>query len=71
GNRSVYGNFELVDENNVMVGEIANVAVYTPLSRRKVYITLQAPVTGPLTLNYKENELYGGKIELAIPINIK
>ena len=71
GNRSVYGNFELVDENNVMIGEIANVAVYTPLSRRKVYITLQAPVTGPVTLNYKENELYGGKIELEITINIQ
>lgn len=70
GNRSVYGNFELVDENDLLIGEITNVAVYTPLSRRKIYITLQQPITGPLVLKYKENVLYGGKIELALPINI-
>ncbi|TMP40815.1 hypothetical protein CWB81_20965, partial [Pseudoalteromonas sp. S1688] len=33
-NRSVNGNFKLVEENNVMIGQIANVAVYTPISRR-------------------------------------
>lgn len=71
GNRSLYGNFELVDSNNLLVGEVTNVAVYTPLSRRKVYITLQEPISGPLTLKYKESVMYGGNIELAIPVNIQ
>jgi len=71
GNRSVYGNFELVNSDNLPVGELTNVAVYTPLSRRKVYITLQEPISGPLTLKYKENASYGGNIELAIPVNIQ
>ncbi|MEI8670404.1 MULTISPECIES: hypothetical protein [unclassified Pseudoalteromonas] len=71
GNRSLYGNFELLDSNNLSVGEVTNVAVYTPLSRRKVYISLQQPVVGPLTLKYKENPQYGGNIELAIPVNIQ
>ncbi|MBB1387625.1 hypothetical protein H5119_19215 [Pseudoalteromonas sp. SG45-5] len=71
GNRSLYGNFELTDSNNLPVGEVTNVAVYTPLSRRKVYISLQQPVVGPLTLKYTENPQYGGNIELAIPVNIQ
>ncbi len=71
GNRSLYGNFELTDSNNLPVGEVTNVAVYTPLSRRKVYISLQQPIVGPLTLKYTENPQYGGNIELAIPVNIQ
>jgi len=70
GNRSLYGNFELVDSDDKIIGEIRNVAVYKPLSRRQVYISLQRRVEGPLTLKYSENLQYGGNIELAIPINI-
>jgi len=70
GNRSLYGDFKLLNSENKLVGEIHNVAVYTPLSRRKVYISLQEPVNGPLTLQYTENTEYGGNIELTIPVNI-
>lgn len=70
GNRSLYGDFKLLNSENELIGEIRNVAVYTPLSRRKVYISLQEPVNGPLTLQYTENTEYGGNIELTIPVNI-
>lgn len=70
GNRSLYGDFKLLNSENKLIGEIHNVAVYTPLSRRKVYISLQEAVNGPLTLQYTENTEYGGNIELTIPVNI-
>jgi len=70
GNRSLYGDFKLVNNEDKIVGELHNVAVYPPLSRRKVYILLQQPSTGPLTLHYAENTEYGGNIELTIPVNI-
>jgi len=70
GNRSLYGDFKLLNSENEIIGELHNVAIYPPLSRRKIYILLQQPSNGPLTLHYAENPEYGGNIELTIPVNI-
>lgn len=70
GDRSLYGNFTVLNENEQIVGEVRNVGVYTPLSRRKVFIPLYAPVQGPVTIHYQESTQYGGNIELEVPMQL-
>ena len=69
GNRSLYGNFQVMNSDRAIVGEVNNLAVYTPLTRRKVYIPLTQQVEGPLTIEYQENKRYGGKLALTETIN--
>jgi hypothetical protein len=64
GNRSLYGDFKVINSDNTVIGELNNLGVYTPLTRRKVYISLTEDVTGPITIQYQENQRYGGKISL-------
>ncbi|MBE0368045.1 fimbrial biogenesis chaperone [Pseudoalteromonas aurantia] len=70
GNRSLYGDFKILDSDKQIVGEIRNVGVYTPLNRRKVFIPLQTSVQGPVTIQYIENNKYGGSIELEVPMQL-
>jgi hypothetical protein len=69
GNRSLYGDFKVMTSDKTIVGQINSLAVYTPLTRRKVYIPLTEQVTGPLTIEYLENKRYGGKLSLTETIN--
>ncbi len=64
GNRSLYGDFKVISNDETVIGELNNLAVYTPLTRRKVYIPLTEEVSGPITIQYQENIRYGGKISL-------
>jgi hypothetical protein len=69
GNRSLYGDFKVMTSDKTVVGQINNLAIYTPLTRRKVYIPLTQQVTGPLTIEYQENKRYGGKLSLTETMN--
>jgi hypothetical protein len=69
GDRSLYGDFKVLNSDNTIVGEKNNLAVYTPLTRRKIYIPLTQQVTGPLTIEYQENKRYGGKLSLTETMN--
>jgi P pilus assembly chaperone PapD len=64
GNRSLYGDFKVISSDNTVIGELNNLAVYTPLTRRKVYISLTEDATGPITIQYQENKRYGGNVSL-------
>ncbi|BFT31170.1 hypothetical protein D210916BOD24_23460 [Alteromonas sp. D210916BOD_24] len=66
GNRSLYGNFIVQTLDGEELGVLNNVAAYRPLERRKVLIPLQKVVKGPVTINYIEDEKFGGNIELSI-----
>ncbi len=68
GNRSLFGNFILEDEDGNEVGVLNNSAVYQPLDRKKVIIPLQSEVQGNVTIKFKEIAKYGG--DLAAETNI-
>ncbi|GMM84947.1 hypothetical protein [Pseudoalteromonas sp. MTN2-4] len=70
GNRSLFGDFKILNEDEEVVGEIKNLGVYTPLTRRKVFIPLTESASGPLTIQYEENIRYGGKVSLTETLNI-
>ena len=65
GNRSLYGDFVLLAEDNQEVGRVNNVALYPPLTRRKVYIPLNKDVQGKITIQYTEQGKYGGDLALS------
>ncbi len=69
GDRSLYGNFKVISSDETVIGELNNLAIYPPLTRRKVYIPLSQDVAGPVTIQYQENESYGGKLSLIETIN--
>jgi hypothetical protein len=69
GNRSLYGDFKVLNSDNTVVGEINSVGVYTPLSRRRIYIPITQEITGPLTIEYQENKRYGGRLLLTETMN--
>lgn len=62
GNRSLFGNFVLMDESGQEVGVLNGVATYLPLQRRKVLIPLSTEVSGKITVQYQEIEKYGGNL---------
>lgn len=70
GNRSLFGDFIIHDKDKQEVGRLNSVAVYLPLTRRKVNIALSADAQGELTISYQEQRKYGGNIELKTHINI-
>jgi P pilus assembly chaperone PapD len=70
GNRSLFGDFKILNEDEEVIGEIRNLGVYTPLTRRKVFIPLTENASGPLTILYEENIRYGGKVSLTETLNI-
>lgn len=70
GNRSLFGDFKILNEDEEVIGEIRNLGVYTPLTRRKVFIPLTEKASGPLTIQYEENIRYGGKVSLTKTLNI-
>lgn len=65
GNRSLYGNYTVTDENDDLVGVLNGVAVYTPLSERQVLIPLNKKVEGQkLTVSFQEISAFGGREEV-------
>lgn len=60
GNRSVFGNFIVEDEQGNEVGVLNNSAVYQPLNRRKVIIPLNQNVSGEVKVKFSEIAQYGG-----------
>lgn len=70
GNRSLFGDFFVLDKNNNEVGRINGIGVYLPLTRRKVNIPLTPDAQGELTIHYQEQREYGGNIRAETAINI-
>lgn len=70
GNRSLFGNFIVMDKNGDEVGLVNHIATYMPLSRRKVLIPLSKKVSGLVTIKYNELTQYGGSIESTTTLNI-
>lgn len=70
GNRSVFGNFIVEDDDGNEVGVLNNSAVYLPLTRKKVIIPLSQKVTGKITVKYDENAEYGGSEKAEISLTI-
>ena len=61
GNRSLFGNFTVENEEGEVVGLLNGVAVYTPLAKRKVMIPIDELVAKEtLTVKYQEVSAYGG-----------
>ncbi|GAA0854840.1 hypothetical protein [Aliiglaciecola litoralis] len=71
GNRSVFGNFIVEDDNGNEVGVLNSSAVYQPLTRRRVIIPLSQNVSGKITVKFSEVALYGGteKAQTTVIIN--
>jgi len=72
GNRSVFGHYQVLDDDNNIIGELNNAAIYLPLSQRHVRIQLNGfnKENGPLKVVYKEDSLYGGSIAIEKIIKI-
>lgn len=71
GNRSVFGNFTVLDEDKNEIGVLNNAAVYRPLSGRYVSIPLSSPAKGKVRVNYQEVEKYGGSLTAQTELEIK
>ncbi|WDE00012.1 molecular chaperone [Thalassomonas actiniarum] len=70
GERSLYGDFVLRNENNDEIGRVNGIAVYPPLARRKVYIPMTQDSRGKVTIEYQERAKYGGNIEITETMTI-
>lgn len=71
GNRSLYGNFSVTNQDGDQVGLLNGVAVYTPLDKRKVLIPLnKANPDDQLTVNYQEVIAFGGNVSAQASIEL-
>ena len=71
GNRSLYGNFIVSDEQGNELGALNNSAVYLPLKRRKVSIELNKRVKGKVSVEYEEIAQFGGELTATTEIELK
>jgi fimbrial chaperone protein len=71
GNRSLYGNFIVSDEQGNELGILSNSAVYLPLNRRKITIGLNKMVKGKVLIEYKEIAKFGGNLAAKAMIELK
>ena len=71
GNRSLFGNFIVTDEQGNELGLVNSIAAYQPLTRRKVLIPLTKQASGKINIKYNEIAKFGGNLELQTSINIK
>ncbi|MEW9799055.1 fimbrial biogenesis chaperone [Alteromonas sp. CYL-A6] len=71
GNRSLYGNFMVTDEDGNEVGVVNGIATYLPLQKRKVLIPLKPGFRGPVTITFTENENYGGDAAATLDYVVK
>lgn len=70
GNRSLFGNFIVTDEQGNELGVLNSVAVYQPLTRRKVLIPLAQQSSGRITIQYNEIAKFGGNLEAKTVIQL-
>jgi fimbrial chaperone protein len=70
GNRSLFGDFTMIDEDGNEIGLLKSSAVYLPLNGRKILIPLKEMVKGKVTVQYKENAKYGGNLEATTEIEL-
>lgn len=71
GNRSLFGNFTILDEDGEEIGVLNRAAVYRPLNGRNISIPLSKPITGNATIQYQEIEKFGGSLSAQTEISIK
>lgn len=60
GNRSLFGNFLITNENGEVIGQTKGMSVYEPISRRMARIDLTGDPTSKITVKYEELTEYGG-----------
>lgn len=71
GNRSLFGNFIVTDKDNNEVGILNGIAVYPPLTQRKVLIPLDSDVqSGTVNIQYQEVAEYGGDLSAATSLQL-
>jgi P pilus assembly chaperone PapD len=70
GNRSLYGNYTVLNKRGDVMGLLNGVAVYTPLSQRKVLIPLNEAPSGDLIVKYQEVSSFGGREEAEASITL-
>lgn len=71
GNRSLFGNFSVTNDEGDQVGLLNGVAVYTPLNKRKVLIPLNHVTPGDkLHVEYQEVIAFGGNITAQTSIEL-
>jgi hypothetical protein len=70
GNRSLFGNFIVTDSQGNEIGILKNSAVYQPLKRRKVLISLNKPTKGKVNIDYQEIAKYGGDLSAHTEIEL-
>jgi len=71
GNRSIFGNFIISDEQGNELGLLNNSAVYQPLEKRKVTIGLNDMVKGKVLIEFKEIAAFGGELSATTEIELK
>ncbi len=71
GNRSLFGNFIITDENQKEIGSIKRVAMYSQLSQRKVVIPLRENVNGGnVYIKYQEIAEFGGNLTASAALQL-
>jgi fimbrial chaperone protein len=71
GNRSLFGDFIVTDQEGNEIGLLKSSAVYLPLKGRKILIPLKGNVKGKAHIGYKENAKYGGDLEVTTEIELR
>lgn len=71
GNRSLFGNFTIVDDSGIELGALNRSAIYQPLAGRSVTIPLSKAVKGKTIIQYQEIEKFGGSLTAEAEIIIK
>ena len=64
GNRSLYGTFTVTDETGDKIGEISGFTHYIQAKSIPVKVTLTAVPKGKVTLNFTEQERFGGDVSI-------
>ena len=70
GNRSLFGDFIVSDEDGNELGILNSSAVYLPLQGRKILIPLKQVTKGKVIIHYREIAKYGGKLEANTEIEL-
>ncbi len=71
GNRSLFGNFIVSDENGNELGVLRNSGVYQPLTKRKVLIKLNQAAKGKVIINYQEIAKFGGSESASTELELR
>ncbi len=64
GNRSLYGDFSVMTEDQQEIGRVNGIALYPPLNKRKVNIPLSDTYQGTVIIRFDEQQRYGGNISI-------